>query len=136
MVLNAGMTDDHTYFLFGRVEAPIPLMFETDPSSQGLFGVTCILQGVKNGEAQRQHPMCRVCVVKNWNATLFCSTLLYSVLYYCTLINSSILFYTRTCRTLTFVNIHRPLQFHQPLSLSILLVLHLIDINQNVQYKS
>ena len=72
------MTDDHTYFLFGRVEAPIPLMFETDPSSQGLFGVTCILQGVKNGEAQRQHPMCRVCVLKNWNATLFYSMLLYS----------------------------------------------------------
>ena len=78
------MTDDHTYFLFGRVEAPIPLMFETDPSSQGLFGVTCILQGVKNGEAQRQHPMCRVCVVKN----CVCSEKLerYSILFYVTVL--------------------------------------------------
>ena len=52
------MTDDHTYFLFGRVEAPVPLTFKSDPSSRGLFGVTCILQGVENEGAQRQHPVC------------------------------------------------------------------------------
>ena len=50
------MTDDHTYLIFGRVEAPVPSMFKTDPSSRGLFGVTCILQGVKNGRGATPTP--------------------------------------------------------------------------------
>ena len=60
------MTDDHTYFLFGRVEAPTPLMLLSDPSSRGLFGVTCILQGEENGEAQRQHPVCRTYIMTKY----------------------------------------------------------------------